>query len=342
MGPPGRAPPGAATTVSRISSDAPGHMRFDALQMFDRVYEPSGAAQMADGRIIIVEDEKEQPFDILAFNPDGSFSERSFTSKGEPQIDAAGGAFEKLDDLEGVTVDHRGYVYAITSHSRTSRGKEKAAREKLIRFRVDGDRLHDPVVVTGLKTRICARFPFLREAAEVLDVKGGRGFNIEGFTFDGEKSRLLIGFRTPLHGGKAVIVAIDNVDGVFDRGEAPAIAAEAIFLDLGGEGIRAMTYDPKLRGYLIVSRRERIAPKDADVAGERPFRLWLWNGMPEEKPRRAAISGLTGLGRAEGIAPLRRNGEARLLIVSDDGNRKKKRPARYLLVGYERLVIAED
>ena len=115
-----------------------------------------------------------------------------------------------------------------------------------------------------------AAHPALKEAAEVADVKDGNGLNIEGLAFDAGGERLLVGFRGPLVDGKAMLVAIENVDEVFDKGAEPRIADEAILLDLGGDGIRGMTYDPRLEGFLIISG-------PLEQVEDVPFRLWFWS-----------------------------------------------------------------
>ncbi|MBK6293748.1 MAG: hypothetical protein IPF55_04940, partial [Rhodoferax sp.] len=62
----------------------------------------------------------------------------------------------KLDDLEGLAVDHAGRVYVLTSHSRDADGDVKKSRDKLARFRLEGDRIVEPVVVDGLKAALAA------------------------------------------------------------------------------------------------------------------------------------------------------------------------------------------
>lgn len=42
------------------------------------------------------------------------------------------GDFWKLDDLEGVTADRTGNIYAITSHSRDSNGDERKDRKSVV------------------------------------------------------------------------------------------------------------------------------------------------------------------------------------------------------------------
>jgi Protein of unknown function (DUF3616) len=296
------------------------------------VYEPSAVHQLADGRFIVVEDEERHPIDLLTLQEDGGFSVVAVLPKELFDKDGPAADFRKLDDLEALDVDDRGRVYALTSHSRTSKGKVKEEREKLVRFEVAGDELRDPRVVMDLKQQLMATHPAVREAAAVDDVKDGNGLNIEGLAFDAERSRLLIGFRGPLVDGKAMLVAIENADEVFEMGAAPRIAEQAILLDLGGEGIRGMTHDPRLDGFLIISG-------PLEQVDNVPFRLWLWPGQADQPARRMTVPGLNGFEHAEGITPVRWRGKEQLLIVSDDGDMDTGKPAQYLMLDYDQLVL---
>lgn len=82
--------------------------------------------------------------------------------------------FWKLDDLEGLTADTQGYLYALTSHSRNDDGVEKKSRDKLLRFRIEGDRVREPVVVSGLKLALLATHPVLVAAARISQPPAGR------------------------------------------------------------------------------------------------------------------------------------------------------------------------
>ena len=125
------------------------------------IYEPSAILPLPDGRFLIVEDEKTRPFSLVTIRPDG-------TTQSVPLVT---GDFPKLDDLEGLAADAAGHIYAITSHSRSGKGEEKTARERLIRFHVEGNRLVAPVIVEGLKAALIAAHPVLAEAATRRDVK---------------------------------------------------------------------------------------------------------------------------------------------------------------------------
>ncbi len=231
---------------------SPGHSKF---RKFDGIYEPSGIQQLPDGRFIVVQDEYIDPIQIFSFDAGGRVTEKSALCK--PGISSAGAScgLGKMTDLEAVALDKNGYIYIITSHSRKKKdGKRSPSREKLARFRIEGNRIIEPAVVTDLKAHIIDEHAILKQAAEITDVKNKGSLNIEGLAYDFAQDRLLIGFRTPLADSKAIIITIDNPIGLFEPGKAPRVADEAILLDLNGEGIRALAYDPRLRSYLILSR----------------------------------------------------------------------------------------
>lgn len=291
------------------------------------IYEPSAIQQLPDGRFLIVEDEKAHPFSLLTLLPDGSNS-RIPLEIGAP---AAVAGLDKLDDLEGLAVDTAGFVYAITSHSRNSAGEEKKSREKLVRFRVEGNRLVAPVVVKGLKSALVQAHPVLASAAAVLQAKTTEGLNIEALEMTPDGQCLLLGFRSPLLEQRALVARLENPAAVFAAQEPPRLAPQLITLDLGGHGLRGMSYIPVLGGYLLIS---------GPVAKEAvQFQLWFWNGLPDEAPRRVQVSGLPGFAHAEGICPAVIDGAPRIVIVSDDGSRADGRPARFLLLAPEQLQI---
>lgn len=287
------------------------------------VHEPSAIQQLPDGRFLVVEDEKGHPFSLVAFRPDG-------TSSAAPLAEADS---LKLDDLEGLAVDAAGWVYAITSHSRNGAGEEKKSREKLVRFRVEGERVAAPVVVKDLKAALAAAHPALAQAAAVLDVKAAGGLNIEALELTPDGQRLLVGLRSPLLDGRALVVGIENPAAMFDAGAAPRIAPP-IALDLGGHGLRGMAYIPALGGYLLIGGPVAKAQVE--------FQLWFWSGRPEDAPRRAELPGLPGFAHAEGVSPALIDGRERIVVVSDDGDRAAGRSAGFLLLDPAQLRIAPE
>lgn len=292
------------------------------------IYEPSAIQQLPDGRFLVVEDEKKHPFSLVTINPDGSVGATPLSLG----LLKAGDDFRKLDDLEGLALDRSGNLYAMTSHSRDRDGEEKKSRYKLVRFRVEGDHVASPTVVKGLKPALIATHPVLAQAAGIEDVKDDGGFNIEALEISPDQQTMFIGFRSPLLDDQAIIACVENPSAIFEAGEPPRIAAKLETLDLGGNGIRGMSYIPILDGYLITSgpvSREQVH-----------FQLWFWSGQPGAPARRVTVPGLPGFEHAEGVCPAVIDGRQRIMIVSDDGSREEGRFARYLLLDPEQLQIA--
>jgi hypothetical protein len=297
-------------------------------QTLTGIHEPSAIQQLPDGRFLVVEDEKEHPFSLITLGLDGSVSSTPLT----PGWFESGDSFWKLDDLEGVTRDRAGNLYAVTSHSRDGDGDEKPSRDKLVRFRIEGERVKAQQVVKGLKPALVAVHPVLAAAAAIRDVKADGGLNIEALEISPDPQRLLIGFRSPLLDRRAIIATLDNPAEIFESDAPPRISATLQTLDLGGHGIRGMSYLPALGGYLVIS---------GPVAREAvQFRLWFWSGQPEAPARRVSVPGLAGFEHAEGISPAVIDGQQRIVIVSDDGSRAAGRYARFLLLEPGQLQIA--
>ena len=292
------------------------------------LYEPSAIQQLPDGRFLVVEDEKDHSFSLLTFSASGDVSNKSLG----PGWFHGGDPIWKLDDLEGLTLDGLGHLYAITSHSRNDDGDEQKGREKLARFRIEKDRVIEPVVVGGLKRALVAAHPVLAAAAQVLDAKSGAGLNIEALEITPDGQRLLIGFRSPLQGSQAIIASVENPVAIFDSDAAPHISNPLQTLDLDGHGIRGMSYVAALNGYLIVSGPASRA--------DHAFGLWFWSGQADAPARGITVPGLAGFERAEGVCPAVIDGVSKIVIVSDDGNRKQGRYARFVLLDLAQLQIA--
>ena len=195
----------------------------------DGIYEPSAVQQLPDGRFLVVEDEKRQPFSVFTVGADGRVQSQALT----PSLFQVSSSAWKLDDLEGLTMDQSGFLYAITSHSRDEDGNEKKSREKLIRFRVDGRHVVMPQVVSDLKRALTTRYPVLDAAAAVRDVKDSGGLNIEALEVDPHNGQLLIAFRSPLVDGKAIVACLENTADVFHSGAKARFPPTLEELNLG-------------------------------------------------------------------------------------------------------------
>jgi hypothetical protein len=291
------------------------------------IYEPSAIQQLPDGRFLVVEDEKEHPFSLFTISPDGSVSSTPL-KRGHSEADKT---FWKLDDLEGMAIDRSEYLYAITSHSRDEEGDKKKSRDKLVRFHIDSNHIVETAVFKNLKAALIAAHPILAAAAKIRNVKTHGGLNIEALEISPNQQHLLMGFRSPLLDNRAIIASLENLSAIFEADALPRISPVLETLDLGGHGIRGMAYISTLSGYLVISgpvTREQVQ-----------FQVWFWSGHHGAPTHRVTVPGLSGFKHAEGISPAMINGQQRVIIVSDDGNRGKNRYSHFLLLDPGHLQI---
>ncbi len=308
-----------------LGGAAPTQLRAMGIAEFDQIYEPSGVQQLPDGRVLVVEDEPSRAFSIMSIAPDGTLVE---DPAADIKLTRAFG--HKLSDLEGLSLDDDGLVYAVTSHSLTDKGARKADREHLIRFRITGGSVGEIRRVALLRDAIAGDDRLARAIAQATGVTPDfDALNIEGLAYHRPTQRLFLGLREPMAGDRSVILVIENPAELFERQAAP-VFGEPIILDLKGGGIRALSYDPTLGAFLIVNEIE-------GYEGNRHSQLWSWSGDAQDAAQPVALPDIINLNNVESIDSITVGGAPRLLLMSDEGNQKKDRPARYMMLEYGQL-----
>lgn len=155
-------------------------------------------------------------------------------------------------DLEAATRLGDAAIW-MSSHARSKSGKRQP--DRLRYFVTDVPEGEAPIEVIGdvyrgllddlVASSTLARFD-LATAAELAPQAPG-GLNIEGLTAAPE-GHVLIGFRNPIPGGRALVVPILNPTELSTA--TPARFGEPALVDLGGRGVRALSW---WRGrYLVV------------------------------------------------------------------------------------------
>ena len=273
-------------------------------KQFEKIFEPSGATLLADGKVLLMEDESLNTMHLVKPNDDGTVSEL-----GTPVMDKKVKKIlkKKVRDVEGVTNDGHDRIYAITSHSTNKSRKRKKAREQIVRFDYHNGKIDNLKLYHGLLDALALLHPTFKQAlADLKYSSRKRQVNIEALTWDKKSKTLLIGFRSPLIDGKAPIVILTNPDGVFEKHENPHLRGP-LLLDLQGHGIRGMSWDEKKQGYWISGGSVGSRKNES-------FSLWFWN---KEKNQVKKIKDISNLGYAEGLATLP---DGRILVVDDDGS----------------------
>ena len=189
-------------------------------------------------------------------------------------------------DLEDITrIGDR--VFVTTSHGRKTSGALDRARYKLAAFDLAGTAPAVTLTSAGVSNQLldqllvaanwdapnAAVISALTTSSKLGDNSDPdlapelAGTNLEGLANDGT-GKLLLGFRNPRPGNKAIVVSLVNPDAALTGTARFGAAAQ---LDLGGLGIRGMAYSPVHAAVLILA-----GPHDG-AAG--PFKLYRWSGV---------------------------------------------------------------
>nr|WP_308881762.1 Pycsar system effector family protein [Neisseria subflava] len=300
-------------------------LRSLGINMFSGVFEPSAVQQLPDGKLLIAEDEPNHAFSIISIDKTGKFVE-------DEALDTRviTGFKRRLSDLEALARDDEGFIYAMTSHSRTRKGNRSPDREHLMRFKIqDGNVLgltsYDnltQVLETDHKLHDLIRE---RTKAEVSFDE----INIEGMAFDPVKKRLVLGFRDPEFNNMALVAFISNPKDVFEHNAKPEFDEVAV-IDIDGGGIRSLNYDPVLKTYVIANEVK-------DENGQKFSQLWTWSGNPTDEPQKISLPNLQHITNVEAVDSITVNGKPQMILMGDEGNASQKITAKYMLVDYSQL-----
>lgn len=210
-----------------------------------------------------------------------------------------------IEDLEGITTDGT-YFYVVSSQAK-SKDNDK---EGLVRFKFDAQkqRVEGAESITGLKEFLLENVDELREDGDRKGKKGG--LNIEGLAWDPKHGRLLLGLRSPLIDGQALLVPIKLRDsrGPFSINNLE-VDGKVIRLSLGGIGIRGIEHDGRSNLFRIISG----AGEDQD---QTDFGLWEWNG-DETKPVLRETNRFDSDLKPEGVARATVGGRDFVIVVFD-------------------------
>ena len=293
---------GLATAVlALLTAGLPCRAQLPVADHYSGMCEASAAVAL-DAQHFVVADDESNALRIYR---------RGASAPAGPPVELAAflGTGDKASDLEGAALIGD-VVYWISSHSLTSAGNNREWRRRLFATRADLPSSRPTVQPVGA--------PYVRLLEDLVDAderwslglaratqtppEQAGGLNIEGLaaTPDGG---LLIGFRNPLKGRKAVVVPIQNPSAMME-GKKATFGVPAL-LDLGDRGIRSI--ERIATGYLIVA---------GPISNNGDFALYAWSGAPAEaaKPIRVALPPKF---TPEALFVLPGTREA--LLLSDDG-----------------------
>ncbi len=210
--------------------------------------------------------------DGVLFVDDGRPNEIFWMQLGEDRKQA--GAIKAIDiatsiiDLEGITTDGS-YFYVVGSQSK-AKGADQAG---LARFTFDAanQRVVGTQAASGLKKFLADNVIELRGLENTKYSNGG--INVEGIAWDPRNQRLLLGLRSPVVEGNALVVPLKLRDPKatlsFDNLEVEG--GKAIALALGGAGIRSIEYDESKKAFYLITG---AGPNSEKMN----FKTWEWSG----------------------------------------------------------------
>jgi pSer/pThr/pTyr-binding forkhead associated (FHA) protein len=220
----------------------------------------------------------------------------------------------QIADPEGMTSDGS-FFYVVGSQSHADGGSSNA----LVRFYVDpaGPAVQgEGDTVTDLRGFLIENVPELKAASDKEGNAGG--INIEGIAWEDSNNRLLLGLRSPLAFGNALVVPLKFNPKQFSR-ESLQLGGQPIPLSLEGGGIRDIQRGFEANTFYIIS---------GPTLGQGPggFALWEWkpsaNTASGETTLRKMLELATEL-KPEGITPVRLAGREFLFIVGTGGRYMK-------------------
>jgi hypothetical protein len=274
-------------------------------------FNASGAVALDDGRFLLCDNKTPDALFELRLDANG----RKSGSLVRRPFAVPGG----VADLEGMTVvdlDGQRFVVATSSFGLRPSKKSGARGESnggLLRVDIGADGSFTARRMTGVREWLVANYAELKAAAS-LDPDGG-GLNVEGLGWDPNRGALLFGVRTPLAGGRPLVLPVRLASASAPWTVQSLEALPAVRLGLSpsaGQGIRAIDFDSEGALFWVSVGR-------AVSGGRAPFEMYLWDGNAEGTVRRLGGLAFDAAMKLEGIVAGTVGGKRALLLLDDGG-----------------------
>jgi hypothetical protein len=169
-------------------------------------------------------------------------------------------------------------------------------------------------VIPNFRAWLIGKLPELKPLALLEGDEGG--VKVEGIAWDAKGKRLLLGLRSPVINGHALIVPLKLRDaaGPFTAENLEIEGGQPIRVFLKESGICDIQFDPKLNTFLLISRQN---------IRRGTFSLWEWDGTSSQAKERMQLDSTM---QPDGITQVKTADQEFMFIVGDE--------SRYLRVDY--------
>lgn len=301
--------------VCGLTQDSMANPKKDEIHIrsFEDLYEPSAAVALEGGGVLLLEDDGAEMASLHEIVQDdfGLLLKKQYT--GDVHLD--------VTDVEGAAKGGQDRVFVMTSHSVNKRGLRRAKREQLLQLKVSEKMDMEFLGGTGLWDEVIGEL--LKIDPAMSDRK--KELNVEGIAFAKSEDALMLGLRNPTYKGRAIVLLLENPYEIVSENYTPKFSVEPLLLDLGGAGVRTMSFHEGSGQYFFVSE---VKTKKKKMRS----RLWAWDGNVDHDPVRMTVPGLKRLKNIEGLTFFNFRKKDMVLLVCDDGNKKKKKGAHYAII----------
>lgn len=299
------APPAGVATVDFVA--------FGETNPAGEPYNASAIVEIAPGKFIVADNNTNDALFELNIEANGS---KAGPLVRRPLVGVQPG---QLDDIEGLALAKSGdktIIFATTSMMNKiskKQGQFVAPPSALLRITVQPDGALVTEVIPEIREWFTANVPDIGGSTVLEPDKGG--LNIEGLGFDPNTNTLLLGVRTPVIKGQAIVVPvkINDIAGPWDVSNLSVqpLIHLAIEASRDEQGIRDLSYDPIKKGFVVVVGNSTSLSKA-------PFMLYRWDGATSAVQKLQSLYFAKGA-KPEGVTRATFGATSGLVFVDDNG-----------------------
>jgi hypothetical protein len=275
-------------------------------------YNASGIVALADSRFLFCDNNISDALFEIALTAEG---QKKGTLIRRPLQGLAAGSIDDMEDMAFVEENGKRYVFVTSSMSvkKAKKQKVEVAPSGLLRVSINADDSLSAENMPGIRAWLVSAYPQLAASAQ-KDPDAG-GLNIEGLAWDKDRRALLFGVRTPLSGGKPIVlpVKVNDLAGAWQTGNLTALPAIAMSVEpaTGEQGIRGLAAGSGENGFLVL-----IGNATSD--SKAPFAVYTWDGAENGTARRLKVS-FAKKTKPEGVTSGTIAGKGAHVFVDDGG-----------------------